>query len=91
MRFFKCLPIFGAKIRNKGVLDMAINKESYTVEGMSCNHCKMAVEKEVKALPGMVSAIVDLAAKTLTVEYDGEKTNPAAIKIAVEEAGFTVA
>jgi len=70
---------------------MAINKESYTVEGMSCNHCKMAVEKEVKALPGMVSAIVDLAAKTLTVEYDGEKTNPAAIKIAVEEAGFTVA
>lgn len=70
---------------------MAIKKESYTVEGMSCNHCKMAVEKEVKALPGMMSAIVDLAAKTLTVEYDGEKTNPAAIKIAVEEAGFTVA
>ncbi|HWR29088.1 MAG TPA: cation transporter [Negativicutes bacterium] len=70
---------------------MTIKKELYTVEGMSCNHCKMAVEKEVKALPGMVSAIVDLAAKTLTVEYDGEKTNPAAIKIAVEDAGFTVA
>jgi len=70
---------------------MTIKKESYTVEGMSCNHCKMAVEKEVKALPGMVSAIVDLAAQTLTVEYDGEKTNPAAIKIAVEDAGFTVA
>ena len=24
-----------------------IKKETYTVEGMSCNHCKMAVEKEV--------------------------------------------
>jgi len=69
---------------------MAIKKESFTVEGMSCNHCKMAVEKEVKALPGMLSAIVDLAAKMLNVEYDESKTTPVAIKAAVEEAGFTV-
>ena len=70
---------------------MTIKKESFTVEGMSCNHCKMAVEKEVKALPGMISATVDLAAKMLNVEYDEGKTTPAAIKVAVEEAGFTVA
>ncbi|MHC1762034.1 MAG: cation transporter [Negativicutes bacterium] len=70
---------------------MTIKKESFTVEGMSCNHCKMAVEKEVKALPGMLSATVDLAAKMLNVEYDEGKTTPAAIKAAVEEAGFTVA
>jgi len=70
---------------------MAMKNESYTVEGMSCNHCKMAVEKEVRGLPGMLSAEVDLAAKMLKVEYDGEKTNPDAIRMAVEEAGFTVA
>ena len=69
---------------------MTIKKESFTVEGMSCNHCKMAVEKEVKAVPGMISATVDLAAKMLNVEYDEGKTTPAAIKAAVEEAGFTV-
>ena len=69
---------------------MTIKKESFTVEGMSCNHCKMAVEKEVKALPGMLSATVDLAAKMLKVEYEEGKTSPAAIKTAVEEAGFTV-
>ena len=69
---------------------MTMKKESFTVEGMSCNHCKMAVEKEVKALPGMISATVDLAAKMLNVEYDEGKTTPAAIKAAVEEAGFTV-
>ena len=69
---------------------MTIKKESFTVEGMSCNHCKMAVEKEVKALPRMISATVDLAAKMLNVEYDEGKTTPAAIKAAVEEAGFTV-
>ena len=68
-----------------------IQKETYIVDGMSCNHCKMAVEKEVKALPGMVAATVDLAQKTLSVEYDGDKTGPAAIRGAVEEAGFTVA
>ena len=44
-----------------------IKKETYIVEGMSCNHCKMAVEKEVKALPGMLAATVDLAKKTLSV------------------------
>jgi len=38
----------------------------------------------------MLAAAVDLASKKLTVEYDGEKTNPEAIKMAVEEAGFTV-
>ena len=69
---------------------MTIKKESFTVEGMSCNHCKMAVEKEVKALPGMLLATVDLTAKMLKVEYEEGKTSPAAIKAAVEEAGFTV-
>lgn len=67
---------------------MAIIKEIYTVEGMSCNHCKMAVEKEVGALPGMISAQVELAEKKLKVEYDEEKTGPQAIRLAVEEAGF---
>ena len=70
---------------------MTITKESFTIEGMSCNHCKMAVEKEVKTLSGMVSAVVDLPAKTLSVEYDSEKTNSEAIRLAVEDAGFTVA
>lgn len=68
-----------------------ILNESFTVTGMSCNHCKMAVEKEVRALPGMRLAEVDLASGTLKVEYDGEQTGPAAIRAAVEEAGFGVA
>lgn len=68
---------------------MAMKSEGYQVEGMSCNHCKMAVEKEVGALAGMRLAEVDLVAKTLKVEYDDEKTNPAEIRLAIEEAGFT--
>ena len=67
---------------------MAIQKEVLQVEGMSCNHCKMAVETAVKKLPGLVVAEVDLAEKTLQVEYDGEKTSSAEIRQAVEDAGF---
>ncbi len=66
-----------------------MKNELFQIEGMSCNHCKMAVEKEVKALAGMRLAEVDLAAKTLRVEYDEQKTNPTEIRLAIEEAGFT--
>ena len=69
---------------------MTIKKESFTVEGMSCNHCKMAVETAVKRLPGILLAEVDLAAKSLQVEYDDEKISQEKIRQAVEEAGFEV-
>ena len=70
---------------------MAMQKEVFQVEGMSCNHCKMAVETAVKKLPGMLQAEVDLTAKTLQVEYEGAKTSSLQIRQAVEEAGFEVA
>ncbi|MFR8874258.1 MAG: heavy metal translocating P-type ATPase [Oscillospiraceae bacterium] len=37
------------------------------VEGMMCNHCKAAVEKACKAVPGTQDAVVDLEAKQVTV------------------------
>ena len=37
------------------------------VEGMMCSHCKARVEKVCKAVPGTQDAVVDLAAKTVTV------------------------
>ena len=68
---------------------MALQKDIIIVEGMSCGHCKKAVEKAVMSLPGVVAAEVDLAEKTLQVEYDTGKTASAEIKAAVEDAGFT--
>ncbi|VBB08840.1 Hypothetical protein LUCI_4121 [Lucifera butyrica] len=67
-----------------------ITKQTMTVEGMSCNHCKNAVEKAARALPGVLAAEVDLAANQLTVEYNPGKSNLEEIKTAVEEAGYTV-
>ncbi|BBB90261.1 MAG TPA: copper ion binding protein [Methylomusa anaerophila] len=59
------------------------------VEGMSCGHCKNAVEKAVRALPGVTQAEVDLAAKTLTAEFDSNRTSLTKIKAAIEEEGYT--
>ncbi|EAX47027.1 copper ion binding protein [Thermosinus carboxydivorans Nor1] len=67
-----------------------LEKATLTVEGMSCGHCKATVEKAVRGLPGVMAAEVDLAAKTLKVEFDDEKSSLADIKKAVEDAGYTV-
>lgn len=68
-----------------------MEKKTFIVEGMSCNHCKQAVEKAVGALAGVKSAEVDLAAKQLTVEFDASVLGIAQIKSAVEEQGYDVA
>ena len=70
---------------------MGNNIEKYTilVEGMSCAHCQNAVERAVRSLPGVLSAEVNLATKTLLVEVDSSKTTMAQIKETVDEQGFT--
>lgn len=67
-----------------------IEKSTLTVEGMTCNHCKAAVEKAVRALPGVMAAEVDLPAKTLKIDYDPAKSSLDDIKKAVDDAGYKV-
>ena len=57
------------------------------VEGMMCNHCKARVEKVCKAVPGTVDAVVDLAAKTVTVTGTADVQ---ALKQAITDADYTV-
>lgn len=65
-----------------------MDKVTLQVEGMSCNHCVQSVEKAVKQAGG--SAVVNLAAKSVDVEYDGAKVSLGAIKQAIEEQGYDV-
>ncbi|WP_019534671.1 copper ion binding protein [Paenibacillus ginsengihumi] len=58
------------------------------VEGMSCGHCVSAVEGALKELGA--SGQVDLAAKTVTVQYDESKLQLDAIKAAIEDQGYEV-
>ncbi len=58
-----------------------------TIEGMTCMHCKMRVEKALKGVPGVTSAQVDLARKQAVVAGSAEQ---AVMAKAVAEAGFKV-
>ncbi len=58
------------------------------IEGMACGHCSARVEAVLNAMDG-VSASVDLAAKTATVELT-VAVDDAALRQVVEDAGYTV-
>ena len=57
------------------------------VEGMMCKHCKARVEQVCKAVPGTTDAVVDLAAKTVTVTGNADV---AALKQAISDADYEV-
>ena len=57
------------------------------VNGMMCPHCKAAVEKACKAVPGTVDAVVDLQTKNVTVTGTAAV---AALKQAIIDAGYEV-
>lgn len=61
----------------------------YTVPGLSCGHCETAVKLEVSALPGVEAVTVDLDSKR--VEVIGCGLDDAAIRAAIEEAGYEAA
>lgn len=58
-----------------------------SIEGMTCAHCKMRVEKSLKAVPEVTGVSVDLAKKQAVVAGSAE---PASLAKAVAEAGFKV-
>jgi copper chaperone len=57
------------------------------IEGMTCNHCKMAVEKALQGVAGVAGAKVDLDKKEAVVAGSPER---AALVQAVGKAGFKV-
>jgi len=68
-----------------------MTEETLDVEGMSCAHCKAAVERELRALPGIEKADADVARGTVEVRYDESKVGTEDLKRAIEVAGYTVA
>ncbi len=57
------------------------------VEGMTCMHCKMSVEKALKSVQGVESVSVDLMRKEAVVS--GSVAKDVLVK-AVEDAGYSV-
>ena len=65
--------------------------ETLSVEGMSCGHCKAAVEGELNKLSGVEAASADIEKGTVEITYDEGTVSTEDLKGAIEEAGYTVA
>jgi copper chaperone CopZ len=63
--------------------------ETYTVTGMTCDHCAHSVATEIGALRGVSDVSVDLNSGVVTVQAD-EPLDTASVRGAVEEAGYSL-
>jgi len=59
------------------------------VTGMTCANCATAVERTLRRkVPGVAAATVNLAAESVTVEYESDTTGPEAMAAALSRAGY---
>jgi copper ion binding protein len=63
---------------------------TYTVTGMTCQHCVGAVTGEVSQIPGVTDVQVDLSTGQVTVTSD-EPIELDALRASVDEAGYELA
>ncbi|MGD9577351.1 MAG: heavy-metal-associated domain-containing protein [Syntrophorhabdus sp.] len=59
------------------------------IEGMSCQHCVMAVKKALGGLPGILESNVQIG--SAVVKYDENKVNKGDIEAKIEDAGYKIA
>ena len=62
---------------------------TYTVSGMTCDHCKTAVTGELSSVAGVEVVDVDIGNKLVMVT--GEELDDVALRAAIEQAGYEAA
>lgn len=65
-----------------------MEKMDLKIRGMSCGHCKMAVEKALLGVEGVESADVDLEEGKADIAYDPAKASVESMKKAIVDAGY---
>lgn len=65
-------------------------QKELTVEGMTCNHCKSAVEGALAEESGVTTATADIDAGLVNVNYDDSKVSLDKIKEVIEDQGYDV-
>jgi copper chaperone len=60
---------------------------TYSVPGISCDHCRHAIEAEVGTVAGVNSVEVDIDAKLVRVDGGDDDS----IRAAIDDAGYDVA
>ena len=68
-----------------------MSTSTYTVTGMTCEHCVASVTEEISEIDGVAAVAVDLATGAVTVTSDAAARRPPDVRPAVEEAGYQLA
>ena len=63
---------------------------TFQVNGMTCGHCEQAVSSEICKIPAVTDVSVNLPTGQVTVASD-QPVDPAAVRRALEEAGYDLA
>jgi len=63
-----------------------ILEHEFSVNDMTCKHCKMTIEDKLTTLPGVKRVVVNLKKKVVGVDGDTSKEN---IEQAIRDAGYT--
>ena len=64
-----------------------MSKTMFNIGGMTCNHCKMSVEKAIQAVSGVESVTADIEAKEVAVIGQADHKE---IIMAIKIAGYSV-
>ena len=56
---------------------------------MSCGSCQQRIENNLSFEKGVKSLNVNLPKKTVTIEYQSDKTSPEKLKAAIQKLGYT--
>ncbi len=104
LRLFKpihCVKKTNNELTHQAKVDLVLNeavttenrsifmKKHILIEGMSCAHCSGRVENVLRAMPGIISAKVDLATNIATIEMDNDISNEA-LTSAITNIGYEV-
>ena len=61
----------------------------YSVPAIHCEHCEMSIREEGSEVAGVEQVDVDLETKVVTIR--GRELDDAALRAAIEEAGYDAA
>lgn len=70
-------------------MNSAREQLTYSVPGVSCEHCVAAITGEVNKIDGVSDVDVSLEDKRVTVT--GDRLDDDAVRTAIDEAGYDIA
>ncbi|NNN15722.1 MAG: heavy-metal-associated domain-containing protein [Acidimicrobiaceae bacterium] len=65
-----------------------MKKVELVAEDISCNHCKMTIEKGISNVDGVSSVTVDIDAKSVSIDLDDDGTSVDALIAEMDELGY---